>query len=450
MKTRTLCCIAALSLLLLSSTSGYAQTEDPVKALVGQLSPGKTAAAVQARIALERMIASAGKPGADAERTAMSAALAQCLTGDYPEEARREVLILLGWTAGDAEIPAIAALLPDPVLGESARGCLERIPGDKASLALLEGLTTTKDEMRQLIAGSLGRRKAYGLGPALAERARQEDQVKQWPYAEALAKLGIPPMSLGNPTGNQSIFGGQQSYINTAITAAEVCASQDDAKKATQICMYVARLNPAPPETARMLRALARAKAAELPRFALGYMDIPGVRSVAIEALATADAPDLEANLEKAYYVVDLSRRVAIIDVFARRKSPLLAPILEKGATDSIAEIRIAVAKAKGEKPNPDDLYLAATKGLIWMRVEAMDQYLTAAEDVAAGGDPATAVPMFEKAVKSGAPAILRSRAIDGLARYAGKDSLGLIVECQGDPLLKASAKNAEAAIKAR
>jgi HEAT repeat protein len=179
-------------------------------------------------------------------------------------------------------------------------------------------------------------------------------------------------------------------------------------------------------------------------------MEMPGVRDVAIESLATAEAPGIEENLEKAYKVVDLSRRTAIIEIFARRNSPQLKPLLESGATDPIPEIRITIASVKGEAPKTEDLYLVATKGIIWMREKAIDRYLNAAEELVAAGKPDEARPLFENAAKTDFPAMVRIRALDGLAKTGTRDSLSVVMQCATEADLEAAAKAAEAAIAGR
>jgi HEAT repeat protein len=104
--------------------------------------------------ALWKIVRQAGRPGADAERAAVAASLLPLLKNEA-EPVRRDALWMLSEIGGDAEVPAIAALLQDKAVHDDARSALERIPGQPSLAALKSALETTPEKFRPAIAQSL-------------------------------------------------------------------------------------------------------------------------------------------------------------------------------------------------------------------------------------------------------------------------------------------------------
>lgn len=93
-----------------------------------------------AKRGLGRIVRHCGRPGADAERQAVSSELVGLLD-KQPAGVRREMLWMLSEIGGDDCVGSIASLLTDSELREDARMALERIPGD----ASLDALKTAFD-----------------------------------------------------------------------------------------------------------------------------------------------------------------------------------------------------------------------------------------------------------------------------------------------------------------
>lgn len=110
-----------------------------------------------AKHALETIVRHAGRPGAAAEARAVEAELIKLLANSSPVM-RRQALWLLSEIGADACIEPIAALLKDAQVRDDARCVLERIPGDKAVVALRAALSEAPEEFRYALAESLRKR----------------------------------------------------------------------------------------------------------------------------------------------------------------------------------------------------------------------------------------------------------------------------------------------------
>jgi len=130
-----------------------------------------------AKRGLWQIVRYCGRPGADAERKAVTAALIALLSDGQPPSLRRDVLWMLSEIGGRDSVAPIAALLSNTDLREDARMSLERIPGE-ASLAVLKAaLDTVPDDFKLNIAQSLRQRGVVvpGLPCAKMVPAKQTD-----------------------------------------------------------------------------------------------------------------------------------------------------------------------------------------------------------------------------------------------------------------------------------
>jgi hypothetical protein len=93
-------------------------------------------AGAKPKYAVHGVVMYAGRPGAEAERKMVAAALAEELQADHSDELKAFVCRQLQLCGGDAEVPALAALLESDRLCEPAAQALQAIGGDAAAKAL--------------------------------------------------------------------------------------------------------------------------------------------------------------------------------------------------------------------------------------------------------------------------------------------------------------------------
>jgi len=107
-----------------------------------------------ARRAMWVIVRHAGRPGAEAERKAVQAALLPLLK-DQPVPVRREVLWMLSEIADADAITPMAGLLTDAELREDARCALTRVPHPQATQALDTAFKTAPEDFKSALAESL-------------------------------------------------------------------------------------------------------------------------------------------------------------------------------------------------------------------------------------------------------------------------------------------------------
>lgn len=125
-----------------------------IKPLVAVMSDPDFEVARCARRAVWIIVRHAGRPGADAERKAVQAALLPLLQGQ-PAPVRREVLWMLSEIGDKGAVEPVAVLLTDAALREDARCALTRLPFADATRALEQALTTAPEDFRPALAESL-------------------------------------------------------------------------------------------------------------------------------------------------------------------------------------------------------------------------------------------------------------------------------------------------------
>lgn len=125
-----------------------------VKPLAELMSDPDMETARSAKRALWQIVRDAGRPGAKAKASAVTAALLSLLSSKATN-VQREALWMLSEIAGNEAVAPIALLLSDAQLREDACGALTRLPGAKATAALKAALSSVPADFKPAIAQSL-------------------------------------------------------------------------------------------------------------------------------------------------------------------------------------------------------------------------------------------------------------------------------------------------------
>ena len=116
---------------------------------------GELEVARAAQRAIQNIVYYAGRPGAEDEAKAVSAELLALLDDSQPLRLRQDVLWMTWQIAGEEAVDAVSPLLASADLFEDARMSLERLPGKKATAALLTALNGAADADKPALAHSL-------------------------------------------------------------------------------------------------------------------------------------------------------------------------------------------------------------------------------------------------------------------------------------------------------
>ncbi len=128
---------------------------DAVRPLAALMQDPEFETARSARRALERIVADAGRPGAEAKRQAVARELIAVLESRPPTRTARDLLWLASEIAADNAVPALAGWLNHPDLREDARQVLHRLPGNAALAALQAAFAAAPEEFKPNLAYSL-------------------------------------------------------------------------------------------------------------------------------------------------------------------------------------------------------------------------------------------------------------------------------------------------------
>jgi len=147
----------------------------------------------RAHLALEEMVHAAGRPGAEADREALSKAIAAKLGAGTAKVARVWLLKNLQFIGREECVEAVAKLLEDPdaELRDCARRALAHNPTAKAGDALRKALGGAKDSAwRVALLNALGDRREAASIRLVAEFADVSDEAVAVAAAKALGKIG--------------------------------------------------------------------------------------------------------------------------------------------------------------------------------------------------------------------------------------------------------------------
>jgi HEAT repeat protein len=348
-----------------------------------------------AQLDLEKLTASAARPGAEPERAALARELCEkAFDGKLPQTVRALILRQLALIGGAESVKPLAGLLadPDPQISECARLAMEKNPSPAAGAVLLANLQKGGEIRWQIgLINSLGERRAATAVDTIAERLKDDKLA-----AAALSALG----KIGSPEAVRVL---RKSLPNpAAVDALIVAARRLDAGSAAGICAGIYDSSAAPGQRAAALSLLAVDDAAQARKaipaaFASGdpslqlaavagvqkiygaeasaflASQLPNLKPVAIGIVLRA----LDASAEKDVIALadansDPDVNAAVIETLGRIGSSASVPVL----------LRLAGDKAPGEQ-TPLGVSLATIKG------PGAEE---AIQKAAASGDPKTRV----------------------------------------------------------
>jgi HEAT repeat protein len=346
----------------------------------------------------------------------------------------RDLLQWLGIIADDELIGSIAAYLPDPVFRDSAVAALARIPGAAAEEALIAALPGASPEIQIQISQALaqrGGRRASDPLVSLARTSGSRDVI--WAALEALSALGDPPTVAvkADPGFTREEHA---RYAMLGIRAAQQLEQRGDTRSAERIYLSFMNLYSRRSHLRAALLGLGRLNSTALVQQAMGFMNTPGVRESAIEALASAQVAGLEDQLASAFYVTDPSLRAGILLTLHRRGSGQVPSLLHQALLSDSLELRVTAADIAGIPISDVDLLRLAREGNPWIRQEALRRYVSRAVDKVSAGKLSAARDPLLQIAQGPFPASERLRAIEALSAFADEEVSSILKTLTDDP----------------
>ncbi len=296
----------------------------PLGELVASENRGVAKAASEA---LKTIAHHASRPGAAAERKAVSAELVKLLAADKPFITRVRALELLALTADDEFVPPIARLLDDEKLREDARRALERIPGRASVQALVEALSKVPENFRPFVIHSLGQKNAVEALDTLVTCAESSNKPIAVAAYDAISRIdGLPTRRPQPAVGWEELSEREKVVVADAfLRFADRRVASGDTEMAAGI--YRAVLARATGEHYKCagLIGLAKIGSASVVEMMVPCLtdESPAVRRVAEEALVSTKDPGINPALEQAMQTAAPELKDAIAKVlFARKAGP--------------------------------------------------------------------------------------------------------------------------------
>ena len=401
--------------------------KDNVIALVGMLKePGK-GDDYKAHYLLHAVATHVRRPGAEDERRTVCEALTSTLDGPAPTIAKAHVLAELKWIGGKESIAAVSKFLLDKELHDFAIQALEAL---RAAKPMRAALPKARGRNRVALAQALGVLRDAEAAPVLLEDVGSADRDLRLAAIVALAKIGAPaavePMlkaaAVDSPYERSQV-------IDSLLILAHRLGAAGQPKGPERICRHL--LETCTDRAERHYRsgaliALAQAVGARAMDDVLAAMssDDPTFRAAGFEAAITMPGEQATQRWVARMKGADPARRVAILDLLAKRGDRAALPAVLQAMTDPDEKVRVAATTAAG--PTGDERAVAPLTAALASE--------SAAQSIAARrallrvpGKAATAA--VAKAIPGATPAA-KAVLLGILAGREGKEHLDVLLAC--------------------
>ncbi|NOY82815.1 MAG: HEAT repeat domain-containing protein [Kiritimatiellaeota bacterium] len=373
------------------------------------------------------------------------------------DDAKRFACRGLAVIASPADVPALAALLPDPVLSDMARYALERIPGEAAEGALIDAIAKTTGKVRIGVVNSLRERADARALPALRPLLGSTDAEIAAAAAAAAAKIGTPAaLEAIHTAAGSAPLPAHGAFTEALLICAEKAAAADSAAAAA-IAEQVFRNASAPHVKAAALGALVGVRRTGSVPLIVGLLadGESGDQGIAIRFVR--EMPGHEATRAFAAQLPALQGlgKIRLINALADRGDPAAAAAIQGQLNNADPSVRQAAASALGDLGDstavPALVRVAATgsgpekrsarEALVRLKGRRVNRIMVRGLD---SGDPAVvrefARALGERRAVAAVPSLLRvaarhpdptvrTEADKALTGLAGPDRLGRLIE---------------------
>jgi HEAT repeat protein len=248
-------------------------------------------------------------------------------------------------------VPALAALLTDPQLSQSARYVLESMDAPEAGRALSEALAKTSDQLKAGIINSLGNRREAGATSALTTAILDADTDIARAAAIALGKIGGPSavksLTSALTAANASVH---DAVVNALLRAANRFLSTSDNASAAAIFQQLYQHRETSAIRTAAYAGIIRAAGQEgLTLIVKGIEGTDGPTQLA--ALQLARDPRGPATGEALATLLPKSKppvQVALLEALSQRGEVVPGPAIANLARTGTPEVREAALEALG------------------------------------------------------------------------------------------------------
>ena len=250
-------------------------------------------------------------------------------------------------------VPALAVLLSDEGLSQSARYALESLPGPEAETALIGALAQTNNELKTGVIHSLGVRREAAAVPELVKLLMDADDSVASISAEALGDIASPDAlkaledRLNLPAGPV-----RNAMVDGCLRGAQnwLAAGNNGAALAAYEAIYQAPLGEFQHVAAWRGMALASGPQG-FDLIAKALTNGPAaLQMAAVQLVHEKVLPDATGSIAALLTAMEPLAQVALIDALSQRDDPAAAPVIETLllAKSATPETRMAALDALG------------------------------------------------------------------------------------------------------
>lgn len=420
-----------------------------VEPLAKVFEEGSQQARITAGQALTRIVHHAGRPGADAERAAVVAALVRLTAPGRSPPLRREAVHLIAFIgSAKEEVEAVELCLwdEDRHLAEYARMALERMPGKEAYTALENAVRRAPDQDRPELIYSLSKKGERSAAPFLLKLVRSRHPKTRLAVFEGLARLGaveaVPAFAEAVADAKDPDL---RRIYNEYLRLADQLVEGGGAPQAREVYLSALRGAPADYQRERALHRLAPEGAAEVVDVLIAGLgdESPRVRGLALRRLELLEGARVLAALKRAYEEARDENRAFLLRALADRDREAARAFVDRAAASSNLELKIVALDLSGKLRDPSlagEYVRLAQSGSAVVRPVALKGYLELADAELASGSKARALEMFGRALELAAQNEERARALRGLIAVGDPKAIDLLGPYLQDPVLSQEA----------
>lgn len=267
--------------------------------------------------------------------------------------AKQRLLRFLSWSAGRAEVPHLARLLPDSSLFEAVRWTLERIPTPQADSVLLDYLNKAPAAHQAALLLTLGVKQYQPALPVLTRYSQNEKEDLRFAAYRALANIPDPQSAtillgvIEAEDGNE-----QQIALQSVIKLAALNSRQNRLAAAVRIYEHIlSRPLPRHFEQAALVGLGKCGTAFNVQTIIVRLKSIaPSVRNAAIEALISLPDATVTPKLIQEYTAAaDADVRTGLLRAISQRDPGKAKPLVLQAGTDSVQTVRATALSLFGE-----------------------------------------------------------------------------------------------------
>lgn len=295
---------------------------------------------------IERVIAVQEDPAA---RNALADRLAALLSTGATFDCKRFVIRQLQVIGGDAQVPALAALLVDKKHSHLARYALEGIAGPVAYKALVDALGKTSGEVRVGIINTLGvRREAESVVP-LAALLGDSDVDTAAAAATALAKIGgVQAARALNEALKNAGDTLRPAVLDACLTCADKFLAGGDVALAIPIYEQFFKKTEERHVRLGAFRGLVAAKGVDALPLVLDALasDDPVWQRAALAYVRVLPGQKATRTFAKQVQRLDGGAKVSLIAALAERGDQTALPVVKKALKSESEAVRFAALEA--------------------------------------------------------------------------------------------------------